>query len=358
MDQRKDKIALIVIRLLGVLAGVLFITVRSPAIANFFLRDCFYDRGDYYGDSYLEAKVLRFKQLLPEAKGKGIFNDPTDLDRFQLISIGDSFFNRCRGYDTVPYLLSQRLQQPVFYNPSAYYNPFELFKNIRTPGKRILILDCAERMIVERFLPDPIINPPGSEDVRSPLSRTFDELRDRWFVKSESNYQYFLRNCFLTSPIIEIWNSLNFEFLNRISKTTPVYSVAPPVLFLYSETEPQLPSSFYYPHSDQLISTIADHFKVIKDELFSRYNTELIFMPIPNKYTIEHKVINSDAYDDFLPKLYAELEKRNVRTVRLYEKLSSSNEELYFPTDTHWNGKGVSLALDELLKVLRSTYVP
>jgi len=352
MNWNKDRVTLYAIRALGVLAAVIFLTAKSPYLVNHLISDCFYDRGEYYGDQYSGVKVLRFKFPMPEPNGKGIFSKSSEVDSYQIIVIGDSFFNRCRGHDTLPYLLSQRLGEPVFYDREKYYNPFDLLRNASSSHKRILILECAERLILDRFLPTPDLNPEPALSPSGPLKRVAEGIRDRWFVKAEVNYRYFLNHCVFTSTIMEWWNSFNFECFGRISDSARVYSLQPPMLFLDHETD-RSPFSFYYPHTDELISTLAGNLELIRDELKRRYNTELIFMPIPNKYTIEHRLVNNDVYDMFLPRLCAELTRRNVKNVPLYEKFIHMKHELYFPTDIHWNGKGLSIALDELLNIIK-----
>ena len=79
----------------------------------------------------------------------------------------------------------------------------------------------------------------------------------------------------------------------------------------------------------------------------------MVFMPIPTKYTICHKVINAHPYNNLLPRLYEELDKRGVPCIKLYEKFNNAPCDLYHGTDTHWNPKGVNLAMEELLKSIK-----
>ncbi len=72
------------------------------------------------------------------------------------------------------------------------------------------------------------------------------------------------------------------------------------------------------------------------------------------KDSIYHKFVHNDVYDNFLPRLCNETERRGVRTIRLYERFVDSKEILYFPTDSHWIGAGVNIALEVATRVLRS----
>jgi len=232
-------------------------------------------------------------------------------------------------------------------------DPTYLCKDLVNNQRRILILECAERMIMERFSGNPGLNAPVSDGVPEiSIMNRLNHIRDRWFVNSERNYAFFLNNSIFFSPIVERWNSMNFNVLGRISRNTPVFSINPPFLFLAAETDPNLVSSFYCEHSDAVITRIAANLKTMRENLDRTCNVELIFMPVPNKYTICHGIVNKDSYDLFVPRLCSELERRGVATIRLYEKFISSPDQLYFPTDTHWNANGISIALDETRKTL------
>ena len=146
-----------------------------------------------------------------------------------------------------------------------------------------------------------------------------------------------------------------FRWFGIISNATPVYSLNHPFLFYVEETTGQ-ETGYYFPHSDSVIVAIAENLEMMNDALQRHYNAQLVFMPIPNKYTIYHTLVNSDTYDDFLPRLCGEAERRGVRTIQLFQRFKDSKDILYFPTDSHWNERGMMIALDETLKVLRSLH--
>lgn len=171
-------------------------------------------------------------------------------------------------------------------------------------------------------------------------------LATRLFKRGK-NYEYLWKHSFLTRDAVEKWNTLLFVLLRRMPEEVPLYRVSPPFMFLKEEVE-----SFHEQHSDEVISRIAVNLGKIRQALERRYNIELIVMPIPNKYTIYHKLIREDRYDLFLPRLGLALEKKGIRTINLYPRFVGETELLYFPTDTHWNAKGVAIAVEESLKVL------
>ena len=79
-------------------------------------------------------------------------------------------------------------------------------------------------------------------------------------------------------------------------------------------------------------------------------------MAIPSKYTVYHTLVNEDAYNDFLPRLYAGLEARGVPYIPLYDDFMQAKVEgwIYYGTDTHWTPKGLDIALEKTLDVLGS----
>jgi hypothetical protein len=115
-------------------------------------------------------------------------------------------------------------------------------------------------------------------------------------------------------------------------------------------------TSFYYQFSDDEINTICNNIADLAQQVREKYNLYMVFMPIPSRYAIYHVVLNQDSYNNFLPRIYEGLEKRGVPVIKLYDVYKNSEEILYYGTDTHWNKKGLDIALDETLKVLSTAY--
>ena len=71
----------------------------------------------------------------------------------------------------------------------------------------------------------------------------------------------------------------------------------------------------------------------------SLYNNAMPVYPVPDGPS------NAEA-------LQQELEKAGVHYLDLFEVFAGTDEVLYFPTDSHWNGKGAALAADAILNAL------
>jgi len=94
---------------------------------------------------------------------------------------------------------------------------------------------------------------------------------------------------------------------------------------------------------DETVSLIVERDRTVKS-LGKRY----VFMPIPAKQTLYAGSID-DYTRNFIPTLVARLRAEGVEAVDLATPFQAHKEEsLFFPYDTHWNGKGTALAAKEV----------
>ncbi len=200
---------------------------------------------------------------------------------------------------------------------------------------------------LQRRDPDPsITQTEGMDQIRLSF---WKKIEYRWFTKTELNYAFFLKNNLLTESLVDAWYTMLFRVFGKISDLTPVYSLDPPFLFNRPQVVKNRPSGYFYYHSDSLIARIADNIKAISDSLSHMYNLELVFMPVPNAFTIHHDLVTDYPYDNYLPRLCTALEERGVHTIRLYETFKDPPEFIYHPSDTHLNELGVSMMLDVMV---------
>lgn len=108
--------------------------------------------------------------------------------------------------------------------------------------------------------------------------------------------------------------------------------------------------------SDEEIDSMADVLEGYKQALAER-GIAFVFMPIPNKENIYHQLLPSKKKPDFLPRLMAELRKREVEAVNtqpLFERLYlEENTALYPADDAHWNNTAVKAAASLLAQHLQ-----
>jgi hypothetical protein len=350
----KNRLLLSLIRGLGVVAAGALLVAKIP-YTRVMEALCAHDI--VYGDNYRDVKLKPFQIRLPDAVGEPLRQSPPGATAGDdLFVTGDSYLPENRGHEPFVRQLSQKLGEPAYFASLPPGGPVCLFQK-ETPGaqarrKRIVVLERAERFLPELARPAacvPIVEPPAG--ARLLVRKLFNQV----FMDSEERLRYLLLNSLLTAPLVETWNTQLYLRLGMLPELTPAVSLDPPYLFSRVEVDPELSTSFYYPHDDALISAIADNLERAAAKLRSDYGAELVFMPVPNKYTLYHRFARPDPYDDFLPRLYKELARRNVRYVDLYSPFMASPESVYLPTDSHWNGRGVSLALDAALPVIRGS---
>ncbi len=181
------------------------------------------------------------------------------------------------------------------------------------------------------------------------VSALFNNVINITFRRNSENlYEVMLKQSYFTYKNYSTIAFVKFELFEYISTLTSRYKTGENPWLFYKKEYGDEHGCFYYNYSEDEIQKYADNIARMSDNLLSEYNLKLVFMPIPNKYTLYHKLINDDRYNDFLPKLYDELEKRNVCYVNLYDEFSKRADTLYYGTDTHWNSKGIDLTLSKI----------
>lgn len=163
-------------------------------------------------------------------------------------------------------------------------------------------------------------------------------------------YDFFLQENSLTEPLNELISTINFHFFHKISPLTPKYSLNPKMLFYENDV------NFYQnPPSPDETQKIADNLKYISETLMSKYNVTLIFIPMPTKYTIYHRFSGDNSETPFFDQLFSDLSKNKVNFIDLYHPFKSSSEILYLPSDTHWNGHGITQAVDIVTSYIKKS---
>ncbi len=343
----KDRILLILINIIAVFCSTIFILARLeslPAILSDQELIKSEKRGEF-GDLYFMNRLDYFKTKLPDFEvsfNQSENNSP--INEADILIFGDSYFASSRVLNNFPKMISDTFNVKV-HSESETYPLTSISKNKYLGGKKkYLIYEATERRILEDFKN---IHQSSSDEriiVRNLMSSIFP-------YNIESNYLYILQRSIISSKLYSFVMNFKFNTLGLISDITPIYSLDPPFLFYYQNVNSKN-TSFYYRFTEEEMRRTADNIEELKKKLIEEYNLEMIFMPLPSSYTINHKIINNDSYNNLLPKLYQELNKRNVQYVNLYNKYIQSDKLLYYSTDTHWNEEGMRIAFNELKNIL------
>jgi hypothetical protein len=132
------------------------------------------------------------------------------------------------------------------------------------------------------------------------------------------------------------------------------YKLFPKKIFLDNTT-----GMIFYPNSlysrDINVENIDETLKIIQDynDFFNSKGVDFIFMSIPDKETIHSQELPPELkeyqnYTGYLNRLYAELDNRQIKTIKLYGPLTEA-KEVFQLDDTHWNGGGVQIAVKETI---------
>lgn len=352
----KEKNLKILVYLAGLIGLCGFIAVRYPAFFNVLIQGEVipdYFENTRYGELYNFNNIAHFKEDLPPSSIKYRYKPyhPT-LEDADIITFGDSFFDFTR-MKTFPEKLGDTLQKKVYF--ARYDYPLNYFaeKGYTNTQRKVLLYETSERYIATRFAnPHTVTYAP---DQRGKMRKMIADVRDKTFLTDgEVRYSLLLARSYLTKNAHDWIATLKFDLFGYISSITPVYAFHndEPWLFYYEEVN-QDSTSFYYPHTDEDIDRYCDNIADLRLKLKSGYNLDMIFMPVPSKYTIYHKIVNDDPYNDLLPRLYKGLSERGVPYIDLYEDFLQAEEVLYYGTDTHWNPKGLDMALRKTVSRVR-----
>lgn len=312
-----------------------------------------------YGDLYYNNCIDNFKEDLPDQIRPYRFSDKNpEVNEARVLTYGDSYFN-VSFQRTLPERLTDTLNGGVFsYNTQdpTQSNPFCLLNELdykRTEKPRIIIVESAERNIPTKYGKPYIVH---CEEVYVAHKTFRAKLLHEYIFKSsaEQLFNLVLKRSYLTSGIYSKFSTLKFNWFGTISSLTPVYSDSPddPWLF-YKKSVDDGPGSFNYDFTSDEIESYASNLAALAENLKSSFNLEMIFMAVPNKYSLYSGKVNNDLYKGFVPALQEALDRKGVKYVDLYTNFSNASEVLYYGTDTHWNKLGVDRALELTLALMK-----
>ena len=352
----KEKNLRIIIYILGLICLFAFFAIRSFPLMNSVLSEKMDpETRDFnkYGDLFYSSCINHFKLDFPTPVRKYRLSEknPT-VNESDILTFGDSFFD-FSFQTTFPERLSDTLNQKVYSfmtQDAALSNPFCILNHglyKKNVNQKYAIFETIERNIPVKFT--------QAYDIscvkNTPKRKIYDEIHGFIFNKnSEKLYALILKRGYIVNRLYSFFVTLRFDMCGYISPMTSKYKMEKDPWLFYSMEYGNDPGGFYYQYTDEELNTYADNILHLSRNLKSNYNLDLIFMPIPNKYTIYHKMVNNDSYNDFLPRLYAELDKRGILYIDLYKEFINSPDTLYYGTDTHWNKKGVDKALNLVLE--------
>jgi len=344
----KDKITRYIIYLSGVVCLLLFIIVRTNLSRSMYyiLMDNEYieSKNMNYGDLYYMNFLDNYKTGLKDVYVHKESNKYTNnADSADIIVFGDSFVN----IDLI-YAIADTLDRKIIYFRNYY--PFqELRDKIHDKTrKRIIIYEIVERNILNYLSTEQNSNDFNEYHI------AISTLYQRLFSKdAEQGYSFILQNSKLSGPMYKRIANYKFDYFGQISSLTPTYIREPKWLFYYQEINNEN-TSFYYNYSDDEIRDVVNNIEKLKNGLKEIYNADFVFVPVPNKYTMYHNLLNNDNYNNLLPVIAHNLSLKNIFNIDLYNEFKRADTILYHGTDTHWNKFGVQIAINKIYNYLRN----
>jgi hypothetical protein len=304
--------------------------------------------GQRYADLYRFCKVDAFKEVIDY----GVPIDRNDsLDYADILIIGDSFFGVI-GPDDFAQTLRKRSGLKITsisnMDEGALWNPLVVIqdKTFNISKKRILILESAERYSTARAKWYPKLNP----DLLSKYS-LIEDISNGIFTFSDLNF--FFNNNILLEQFIDFRASFLFKYTNEIDKNIGSYSLNPNLLFYKEEVSFDRDLK-----SKGLIDQTAENILIVSKILETKYNIKLIYVVIPNKFSIYNDYVNGKyEYDNFIPLLCKELDERHVLNINLYDsymnyRRDGGTEWLYYKSDTHFTQFGREFLVLECLDLI------
>lgn len=340
---------------------------KIKPVGRFFLYRNLIDDHNY-GNLYNFCKIKDFKTA---AFQKNTVPPASDLDAADIISFGDSFFNT--AYDSEIFAQEFEKCSPlkmvnVPRDSSAKYwdVPATYLKHhgYRKGAKKYLLLESVDTYSLRRGLTYQQYEVQWEQQFKSESSvAKIKQLKKKIFNNPVANLlfesydiEFFFRENFLVYPLCEFLNTMNFHLTGQLDSRVAAYSTQPAMLF-YDESV----------QFDQRIKTgdelekMADDIASMAAELQQRYNIELIYLIIPNKYTIYHgRTTTNYHYDAYIPRIYALLSRRGVKTIDILQdyqhQTPASSDLLYYPGDTHYNKRGKQMLVQKCARYFASLH--
>lgn len=315
---------------------------KIPSVGRHFIAK---EPGYFVSDLYAMSELDRFKENISLVKR----SETIAMEESEILTLGDSFFNSNLGSDQFASELANRggykvcnMQSSTFADPQG--RPLEYLKSIgyKAGKKRILILETVERAAISR---SNTYNAAYLPSVNPLVAKSQSLFRNE-------DVEYFFKKNFIVRPLIGCLKGIRFRFFGIVDKSIGAYSENPDMLFFKDEVQFDR-----YPKSAATIDSVAESISLLSEKLKKLYDIDLVYVVIPNKYSIYGDFSDKGyRYDGFIPLLTEKLTARGVRNVDLYSVYLNGRKSgkplLYYSSDTHYTALGKSLLVDACIKVI------
>ncbi len=299
------------------------------------------------GDLYRASKLKYFEEIIINYE----YVEDTSLQNADIILAGDSFFKATSESDTFANLLESEMDIKVSNilkkNSFILCNPSKLLveNEYNSIKKKILILETIERGAYYYGLKY------YTDELNIRKETEFQRKKNLMFGDKKMKY-LFTNNIFLFH-INNFVKQLRFTLLKEPISSIGKYSIEQKMLFHNDGTE------FYEENKNKkVINKAVDFISQLKANLKEKYNIEMVFMIIPDKFTIYKDFVEDSAeYDEFIPKFQNKLDEAGIMYIDIFSKYveyrrEDDSELLYYRSDTHFTPLGKQIVVDETVKFI------
>jgi hypothetical protein len=264
--------------------------------------------------------------------------------KYEVVIIGQSetFGSGLTQNETLSEVLENRLSLGVYPLAPAGVNTFLKEKRFILHPPEIVIVSSMERGIF-------LLPPPKSSSRKrwAPYENARNRMREMRANRWIQSMGVFLDRLYKMNMFRFIRASVRRGFSSREGKKlSRVDSKFGTVLIQRSNVNKEIPEE----KLNQAIQTIKSY-----HDLFKRKGIRFIFLAIPDKETIFYESLGIPK-PVFLQKLTARLKQLEVEIVDAQPVFEKAVQEdsvlLYQMDDTHWNGQGVRITADLLIRVI------
>lgn len=312
---KKEKTVTILIYLLGAICLCAFVAIRFEPLFNSTLKEPvvenYWDK-TRYGELYYFSMIRHFREKgIPPAQRKFQFSEKqASVKDADILTFGDSYFDFSR-HKQIPECIADSFNRKVHF----VFNDFPLDyleeNKYRDTLPKLVLFERVERYIPVTFQEKHIYHEQKPEESSKIRKACFYILDKIFYRRSEELYDAMLKRSYLTTFFYSVNATIKFDLFGYISNLTPVYKKDRDNswLFYYDQVNGKR-TSFYYDFSQDQMDSICNNMAELVQTLKQNYNMDLVYIPLPARYTLYHTVLNQDAYNNFLPRLYEGLDSK------------------------------------------------
>lgn len=274
-------------------------------------------------------------------------------DQPVIVVIGDSFMASAGNSDDGSFAsqLQRRVEMPVY-----AYVPFDISIFFRDPRFQV---DPPQIVLWGRVERNTLGSNGEIETLLKDTSCFSHTTRREQFVNASKDFVKSIIGNFVEYAQLSILRRTMEQSLRRTlfawtGKHVKSVILVPGESMLFHDRGLTVLSS---PGSKRGFEQVADAIAHVRDCL-EKHGTHLIFMAIPDKEHIYASRLGREPpAPDPLLVLDAALEAKNIAYVSLLQRFQqesgSGKALLYWPDDTHWNARGIGVAVEETIKRLK-----